>query len=181
MAQVSNTLLPVLVPTGQVYSHKTVVFAAGSGDELAMLSSSTHLVWAARYTSTMRTDLSYSPTVVTRTLPRPPSTPELATFGERLDARRREVMLSRSWGLTTTYNAVHNPAVRDPEIIELREIHESIDHAVLAAYGWSDLDLQIGHHPTKIGTRWTVSKEARFELLDRLLEENHRRHAAEQR
>ena len=48
----------------------------------------------------------------------------------------------------------------------------------MRAYGWDDLDLKIGHHPTKIGIRWTVSKEARFELLDRLLEENHRRYAA---
>ena len=42
----------------------------------------------------------------------------------------------------------------------------------MRAYGWEDLELKIGHHPTKIGIRWTVSKEARFELLDRLLEEN---------
>ena len=45
----------------------------------------------------------------------------------------------------------------------------------MRAYDWADLDLKIGHHPTKIGIRWTVSKEARFELLDRLLEENHKR------
>jgi len=42
---------------------------------------------------------------------------------------------------------------------------------VLAAYGSADLDPQIGHKPMKIGTRWTVSREARFELLDRPLEE----------
>ena len=88
-------------------------------------------------------------------------------------------MLSRIWGLTTTYNHVHDPADSDPAIVHLRKIHTAIDLAVLAAYGWSDLDPQLGHHPTKIGTRWTVSPEARFELLDRLLAENHRRHAAE--
>ncbi|MCA1673388.1 MAG: hypothetical protein LC799_14710 [Actinobacteria bacterium] len=38
--------------------------------------------------------------------------------------------------------------------------------------------MEIGHHHTKIGTRWTISPRARFELLDLLLEENHRRHAA---
>ncbi len=85
-------------------------------------------------------------------------------------------MLSRSWGLTTTYNHVHDPAERDPEVLALRELHAEIDHAVMDAYGW-DLDLEIGHYPTKIGTRWTVSPRARFELLDLLLEENHRRAA----
>ena len=59
-------------------------------------------------------------------------------------------------------------------VVALRELHAEIDHAVLAAHGW-DLDPEIGHHRTKIGTRWTVSPAARFELLDLLLEENHRR------
>ena len=88
-------------------------------------------------------------------------------------------MLSRAWGLTTTYNHVHDPADTGSAIVRLRQVHADIDHAVLAAYGWSDLDPQVGHYPTKIGTRWTVSPEARFELLDRLLAENHHRHAAE--
>ncbi len=179
LARVSNSVACVSVPTGPVYSEKCVVFATASWADLSTLSSSAHFVWVVRYTSTMRMDINYAPSDVFLTLPRPQSTPELAKLGERLDTERRELMLGRAWGLTTTYNAVHNPAVTDPEIVNLREIHEAIDHAVLDAYGWSDLDPQIGYHPTKIGTRWTVSREAHFELLDRLLEENHRRHALE--
>lgn len=128
----------------------------------------------------MRTDVRYAPSDVFLTLPRPKPTPLLDQLGERLDTERRELMLDRSWGLTTTYNHVHDPADHDPAIVALRELHADIDHAVMDAYGWPDLDLDIGHHPTKIGTRWTVGPEARFELLDRLLEENQRRHAAEQ-
>jgi hypothetical protein len=196
LCRVSNLVLPERVSSGPIFSLDTVVFALSSYEDLAVLSSSSHFCWVLRYASTMRTDIRYAHSDVFLTLPRPqlnpPTVPdlsrdhaivhatELAALGKRLDIRRRELMLGRSWGLTTTYNSIHNPAVRDPEIIELREIHEAIDHAVLAAYGWSDLDPQIGHHPTKIGTRWTVSREARFELLDRLLEENHRRHAAEE-
>jgi len=88
-------------------------------------------------------------------------------------------MLGRGWGLTTTYNHVHDPADRDPALQALRKLHEQIDVAVFKAYGWSDLDPQVGYHQTKIGTRWTVSRDIRFELLDRLLEENHRRAALE--
>ena len=113
------------------------------------------------------------------TLPRPQPTPELEALGRQLDATRRDLMLSRAWGLTKTYNRVHDPDNHEPAIQELRDIHVAIDEAVMRAYGWDDLDLKIGHHPTKIGIRWTVSKEARFELLDRLLEENHRRYALE--
>jgi hypothetical protein len=175
---VASAVMPVRVPTGQVFAHVCGVFALDGPASLAVLSSSVHTSWVIRYTSTMRTDIRYAPSDVFLTLPRPQPTPDLERLGGRLDRERRAIMLSRSWGLTTTYNHVHDPADRDPEVQALRELHVEIDHAVLTAYGW-DLDPEIGHHPTKIGTRWTVSKRARFELLDLLLEENHRRAALE--
>jgi hypothetical protein len=172
---VSNAVMPVRVPTGQVFAHRCAVFALDGFAELAVLSSSAHSIWTIRYTSTMRTDINYSPSDVFLTLTRPGLTAELAELGEVLDRERRGLMLSRSWGLTNTYNHVHDPDDHDPAVVRLREIHVAIDEAVMRAYGWEDLDLKIGHHPTKIGIRWTVGKEARFELLDRLLEENLRR------
>jgi len=174
LSRVSNVVLPVRVPTGPVFSEAAVLFALDDHASLAVLSSAAHTVWAVRYASTMRTDIRYTPSDVFLTLPRPQPTPELERLGTRLDTERRALMLGRGWGLTTTYNHVHDPADRDPAIVALRDLHAEIDEAVMAAYGW-DLDLEIGHHPTKIGTRWTVSRRARFELLDLLLEENHRR------
>ncbi len=179
LAQVSSTVMPVRVKTGQVFAHKCVVFPFADLANLALLSSSVHSAWAIRYTSTMRTDISYAPSDVFRTFARPESTPEMDTLGARLDGERRALMLGRSWGLTTTYNHIHDPNDRDIEVANLREIHASIDRAVFDAYGWTDLDPEVGHHKTKLGTRWTVSPAVRFEILDRLLAENHRRHAAE--
>jgi len=178
-AQVSNTLMPVLVPTTQVFDQKCVVFALNNFASFAFLSSSAHSTWVIRYTATMRTDISYSPSDAFLTLTRPEPTAELEALGRQLNATRRELMLSRAWGLTKTYNRVHDPDNHELVIQELRDVHAEIDEAVMRAYGWDDLDLKIGHHPTKIGIRWTVSKEARFELLDRLLEENHRRYKVE--
>ena len=123
----------------------------------------------------MRTDIRYAPSDVFLTFPRPHLTDDLEVLGETLDEERRRLMLGRSLGLTKLYNLVHDPAVVDPAIEGLRDIHREIDLAVLAAYGWSDLDPAIGHHKTKIGVRWTFSPTARYELLDRLLIENHRR------
>ncbi len=180
LSRVGNAILPARVPTGPVFSEATVVFALDDFASLAVLSSSAHSAWVIRYTSTMRTDIRYAPSDVFLTLARPRPTPELEALGRQLDVTRRELMLSRAWGLTSVYNRVHSPDVHDPAIAGLRDIHAAIDEAVMRAYGWDDLDLKIGHHPTKIGIRWTVSREARFELLDRLLEENHRRHEAEQ-
>ena len=178
-AQVSSTLMPVRVAATSVFGHKCVAFVSDDFGFLAFLSSDVHGAWVVRYASTMRTDISYGPSDVFVTLPRPESTKEMTELGERLDKERRELMVSRSWGLTTTYNHVHDPAERDPEVVNLREIHAEIDRAVFAAYGWGDLDPEIGHHPTKIGVRWTLSQAVRFEVLDRLLAENHRRYALE--
>ncbi|MCU1490268.1 MAG: hypothetical protein JWM85_1673, partial [Acidimicrobiaceae bacterium] len=180
IARVSNAMMPIRMPTGEVFSDQVVVLALDDYSSFATLSSSMHSTWVLRYTSTMRTDVRYAASDVFLTLPRPESTSELEALGRRLDETRRDLMLSRSWGLTKTYNRVHDPDNHEPAIVELRDIHVAIDEAVMRAYGWEGLDLKIGHHPTKIGIRWTVSKEARFELLDRLLEENHRRYALEQ-
>ena len=179
IARVSSSVTAVRVPRGPVYSEKCIIFASDSFSLMAFLASSVHVSWVVRYTSTLETRINYAPSDVFLTLPRPASTRLLHELGERLDSERRQLMLSRGWRLTTTYNHVNGPSDLDPQIVNLREIHTAIDYEVLDAYGWSDLDPEIGHHQTTIGIRWTFSPAARFEVLDRLLEENQRRHAAE--
>ena len=61
---------------------------------------------------------------------------------------------------------------------ECGEIHTELDHAVMDAYGWGDVELDHGFHTYRQMTRWTVVRRARVEILDRLLEENLRRAAA---
>ncbi len=172
-----QALMPVRVPTRQVFSHGCAVFAIEDFASLAFLSSSVHQSWALRYTGSIGAAPRYAPSDVFLTLPRPELTADLEGLGKALDTERRELMLGRALGLTKVYNSVHSPLVTDPAIRRLRELHAEIDLAVRDAYGWMDLELDIGHHPTKIGTRWTVSPDARFEILDRLLVENHRRAA----
>lgn len=179
ISRVGSVVMPVRVSTGVVFSEQAVVFAFDDFASLAILSSNIHFSWVVRYTSTLETRIRYAPSDVFLTLPRPEATAVLYELGERLDVERRELMLSRGWGLTTTYNHVHDPSDHDPQVVNLREIHASIDRAVFDAYGWVDLDPQIGHHRTTVGTRWTFAPAVRFEVLDRLLEENQRRHAAE--
>ena len=177
---VGNTLMPARVQTRQVFAHACAVLAFDDFASQSVLSSSVHQVWAIRYTSTLESRIRYAPSDVFLTFPRPEKTLQLEVLGEALHVERRDLMLGRALGLTKLYNQVHDPDVADSAIVRLRELHEQIDLAALAAYGWDDLDPEVGHHRTKIGVRWTVSPTARFELLDRLLAENHRRAAAEQ-
>lgn len=89
-------------------------------------------------------------------------------------------MLRRDLGLTKLYNLVNDPGLEagtDPDVDRMRAIHVELDAAVAAAYGWEDLDLTHGFHTYRKMTRWTLSPATRAEILDRLLEENHRRAA----
>ncbi|MGH3247322.1 MAG: Eco57I restriction-modification methylase domain-containing protein, partial [Trebonia sp.] len=117
-AQVSNTIVPVRIPTGQVFDQKCVVMAFEDLANLALLSSSIHTTWVMRYTATLETRFSYSPTDVFLTFPRPQLPADLVSLGKQLDAARRNLMLSRAWGLTKTYNRVHDPDVHEPAIQE---------------------------------------------------------------
>ena len=92
---------------------------------------------------------------------------------------RQSIMLTRQEGLTKTYNRFHDPHETAEDIVQLRELHKEMDEAVARAYGWDDLVLGHGFHETKQGLRYTISEEARREVLGRLLQLNHERYAEE--
>lgn len=69
-------------------------------------------------------------------------------------------------------------------ILELRRLHVALDTAVRASYGWQDLDLGHDFHevetlPEHDRVRYTISPDARREILKRLLALNHQRAAEE--
>ena len=182
ITRVSKTVMPVIVPTGQVISEAVVVFATGDTAMLALLSSAPHYWWALTRASTLETRVRYTPSDVFETLPLPEFTEEMRQLGDRLDTYRRDLMLARQAGLTATYNLVNDPTVRDGDIEELRSIHRQIDEAVCRAYGWDDLIAQgLDHDFHDLGreVRYTIGPSVRQEILDRLLELNHERYAAE--
>jgi hypothetical protein len=130
----------------------------------------------------MRADVNYSPSDVFATFPRPEPTEQLAEIGKTLDSERRDIMLRCDLGLTKLYNLVNDPDVADSadaDVARMREIHVELDRAVMDAYGWDDVPLNHGFHTYRQMRRWTVNPAARVEILDRLLEENHRRAAAQ--
>lgn len=161
-------------PRGWIYSDATVVFAFDDYFHFSLLQSNVHEAWVRRNASTMRTDIRYTPTDCFETFPFPQAPaelrPEAERLGEAYHANRRQTMLSRQLGLTRTYNLFHNPECTDADIACLRELHAAMDRAILACYGWTDLDPGHGFHANERGqTRYTINPEARRELLRRLL------------
>ncbi|MDA2810656.1 hypothetical protein O4J56_08420 [Nocardiopsis sp. RSe5-2] len=185
IALTSKTAMPVLVPTGQIYSNTLAIFTMSDAAMLTLLSSSSHYWWAVTRGSTLETRVRYTPSDVFETFPLPDLTQEMRDLGERLDSYRRDVMLSRDSGLTKTYNLVFDPDCNDEDIVELRRIHREIDEATIRAYGWEERIEAVGgldHGFHKVGgreTRYTIGPAAQREVLDSLLELNHERYAEE--
>jgi hypothetical protein len=78
-------------------------------------------------------------------------------------------------GPTALYNAFDNPEDKRPAIEALRESHRVLEAAVLAEYGWSDLDQPwVFDRPWIDGTwRYVPSAEVRREYLRRIERLNH--------
>jgi Eco57I restriction-modification methylase/MmeI, target recognition domain len=202
IALVSRLVMPAMVPTGQVFSHKLAVFATDRDSDLALLSSAIHSSWAWHTSSTMKADLNYSPSDVFETLARPTATDRLSEMGKDLNTYRARVMQRRELGMTKLYNLIHDKSEHGDDIARLREIHVEIDEAVREAYAhdedrdrairafeariasaplpsWREIDLAHGFHDTPQGPRFTISPQARTDVLDKLLALNHYRHQQE--
>ena len=166
------------VPTGWIYSEQVVIFAFDDNFHFALLQSNIHEAWLRKRASTMRTDIRYTPSDCFETFPFPQDpAPEDWGRAERVGSEyheiRRQTMLARDLGLTKTYNLFHNPACQDDDIVRLRELHAEMDRAILACYGWHDLDPGHGFHQNERGqTRFTEWPAARREILGRLLDLN---------
>ena len=206
-ARVSKYVNFAFVPRQQVFHDKLVVIPDESSSIFCVLQSNIHNFWAWRYSSTLgNSTINYAPSDCFETFPFPEglwqtSDPTLTTTGEHYHEYRRALMLRLWLGLTDIYNLFHNrdltPAIvakvsGKPEeaeggyqgILELRKLHRELDEAVLAAYGWNDLNLGHNFHevetlPENDRVRYTISPDARKELLKRLLALNHQRAAEE--
>ncbi len=190
-ATVSETHAMVFVPNTMVYSHKVIVFAYEDDYHFALLQSTVHEAWMRRFTSTLRTDVNYSPSDCFATFPFPPAEyeqlaagawrladmppvfQEAAQIGATYHEHRRQIMQDRQLGLTKTYNLFHNPTCTDADIVELRRLHVALDRIIIACYGWDDLDPQHDFYPNERGQiRYTVAPSVQRELVWRLMELN---------
>jgi hypothetical protein len=147
-AQTGNSQAFAFTSSVVVWSHTTVVFPTDSLAVFAVLQSSIHQLWARNFGPTMKDDLRYTPSDCFETFPFPAgweTDAALEAAGREYYEARAALMVSHHEGLTKTYNRFHDPAEDAPGIHRLRRLHAALDHAVLAAYGWSDL---LEPHPT---------------------------------
>lgn len=192
-------------PTNYVFTD-VYVFTSERWDLYAVAQSTIHEVWARKYSGALKQDLRYSASKCFDTFPFPEgqwrtTNPALAATGEHYHEHRRTLM-HRLWlGLTDIYNLFHARALtptlvakvsgklEEPEagyqgLLTLRALHRELDEAILAAYGWTDLALGHDFHELEYlaendRVRYTISPDARKEVLRRLLALNHERASAQ--
>jgi hypothetical protein len=177
-SRVSNIHALVFAPTKWLFSDATTVFAYGDMGHFAILQSSLHEVWIQKQASTMRNDLRYTPSSCLQTFVQPDFM-ICADAGKIYYEYRERILKQFGVGLRTLYNKFNSPNDQDESIIELRRLHLMMDEKVAVAYDWGDINLGHNFHKTKQGIRFTISEDARREVLQRLLKLNHERYEEE--
>jgi hypothetical protein len=170
---------------GKIFSEQLYVFILDRFSSFASLQSRSHESWARLLSSSMRTDLRYSASECFETFPFPQTDPRtviptLEDIGQRLYDTRAKFMLDTQQGLTTTYNLLKDPDCHEPPIEELRRLHEEMDRAVLAAYGWDDVPVPPYGTPTTDAERRAL-EAFEDEVIDRLFILNAQRAEEEKR
>ncbi|WP_317932077.1 Eco57I restriction-modification methylase domain-containing protein [Halioxenophilus sp. WMMB6] len=167
------------VQSDAVLSQRLKVFKFQDYTHFSVLQSNLHESWIRRNSSTLETRLSYSNRDAFATFPFCSYSTLLEEVGRSYYECRREMMLKYNEGLTSTYNRFHNYEDSSANVDKFRDLHVQMDTSVAAAYGWDDLDLGHRFHETKQGIRFTISEEARREVLRRLLKLNNERYDEE--
>ncbi|MBP7395134.1 MAG: class I SAM-dependent DNA methyltransferase, partial [Zoogloea sp.] len=138
--------------------HRLICIALADAFHLGVLSSQIHVVWALAAGGTLENRPVYNKTRCFDPFPFPAASPEqqarIADLAEQLDThRKRQQAAHPDLTLTGMYNVLAKLrsgeplTAKDKTIHEaglvavLRQLHDELDTAVLAAYGWSDLNL----------------------------------------
>lgn len=170
-ARVTKHLCFSFQPSDRVFSEQLQVFALSAASAFAVLQSRIHEPWARLLSSSLEDRLRYAASDCFETFPFPHENPRdvlpaLEAIGERLYEARARYMVDENVGLTKTYNVLKDPACDDARILELRALHEDMDLAVLAAYGWTDLP--VPPYCPKDDAERAALKAFEDEIIDRL-------------
>lgn len=179
-----------IIPSSVLPSTRLSVITMRGISSYCALQSRCHEVWARYFGTSRGVTFNYTPKVCFRTYPFPKELNEdsiLGSAGQAYHDHRAQLMVARNEGLTRTYNRFHDPEEKGEDIRRLRELHASMDSAVLRAYGWDDLipravSIHLGEtneDDQKYRGRYFWPADVRDEVLARLLALNATRAAEE--
>jgi hypothetical protein len=175
---VAKHFFALRLPSAWAFTNKVFIFDLYREDVQVLLLSSIFKTWMDWRGGTLGEGQAIKVQQVVGTFPTPD---RVVAVG--LSAQWQSVLLEytgdQECTVTEVLNRVHDPAVDDVGVSELRSLAVAIDHAVASCFEWQGLELGHGHHTTEHGVRFTIAPGAQERILDLLIEENHRRHDAE--
>ncbi|MBF6615404.1 MAG: class I SAM-dependent DNA methyltransferase [Candidimonas sp.] len=191
------------IPEAIIPNQKIRVIASDDAYSLGILSSRAHVFWSFAFGSRLGVgnDPVYNNSRCFCPFPFPVLTAgreaEIRELAERLDAlRKRQQAQHPELALTGMYNVLEKMRSEEPltakeKVIHeqglvslLRELHDELDRAVFAAYGWDDLAEKLVGKPgatMPLPDKTEAQAEAEEELLCRLVALNSERAAEEAR
>ncbi len=164
-----------------IADNKLIAIAINDAYFLAIMSSKLHIIWALTCGAQLGPTPVYVKTKCFNAFPFPDPTPEqkqkIRELGERLDAHRKQVQANHpDITITGMYNLLEKLRAGEPFtdqdreynhkalVSTLKQIHDDLDRAVFAAYGWNDLiplwEQSQNHNP---------KEELENQILDRLV------------
>jgi hypothetical protein len=172
-----------------VFTNALNVFALDIFENLIVLQSSIHEVWATFLSSSLGQTSRYNPTDIFETFPFPIN---IVNYNPNdYLSLRKEILVEHNLTYTELYNEIHKPN----GILKNCKMYDEIrltDKKVLDAYGWHEdnpiwgkqIELRhdfydVDHLPENDRVRFTIHPDARKEVLKRLLELNHKIHEEE--
>ncbi|MFE6735985.1 Eco57I restriction-modification methylase domain-containing protein [Microbacterium sp. NPDC057650] len=173
----SNLLMPLWVDPRSMFDMGVVVFPGGDLATYAQIASSLHYHWVLEYAATTRDDPSYAPKRLANTFPWTPSS-EIGAASREFSEELAELCV-KNGGLRPVMNSMNDHTCVSPDISDLRELFVNLDSEVFRAFGWSDLTPAYDFVTIRNLTRFTVDEGSQREILDRLIQENHRRAESE--
>jgi hypothetical protein len=179
-ARVSKFLIFSLVDSSKFFSDGLVVFATDRKTLFGILQSSIHECWVYGVSSKLGSINRYSTSVSFDTFPFNEeilSSHDLLTHASNYLEARQKVQQDFDIGLTALYRKIHSQSNSEDQILHLRKLRSELDYAVCRAYGWNDIKLNhafisLESLPANDSTRYTISGEARLQILNRLLQMN---------
>lgn len=171
-----------VVDARAIFADDLFVIALGGWSIFAVLQSSVYELWARRQSGS-HTLLAYDAAACFETFPFPAILPgdrqALDDLGLVYHDYRQRVMGASGLGAEALARHLHNPLQAGPDIARLRRLHAELDQAVIAAYDWRDLPARHDFYETPPGMCYTLPRETREEIWQRLLALNQSRYASE--
>lgn len=175
-AKTSNTWAFASLPGDIIFDQSLVVIVRSNADTFSVVQSAFHEIWADHWSSTLKTDMSYTPSSVFATFPFPKSDMVVSECGRRYSEWRQQVMMEQRVGLTTLSRRVHDAKEQSADIVALRVLETEMNQAIARAYGWCDLSMERSFCETKRGMRLSVPELVKMEILGRLVRLNQERY-----